>query len=681
MDTISVWHHYNKTKDGGVCKLCSRQIKAAGGSTSGLHSHLKSQHDINLLKRGKSIPLSGISGKRNNQPYKEISTITSYFKPTVDDSFPAVISRLIALDGLPFHKFCTSEDLRKLLTVKGYRDIPKSPNTIRKIVLEYSNKMLQEVINELKLLKENKLRGEVFSLTFDEWTSVKNHRFMNINVHTKDAFWNLGLARVHGSMPAEKCVEILNKKLSEFQLGFTNIVSITTDGASVMKKVGKLIDPHHQLCIAHGIQLAVIKVLYNKTDLHVADKLCDENIDEDNELDKSNESDSDNEENEISNDNLEIEYEASGTIDQGLPVPIFLSNIELNGLITKIRKVVKIFRKSPTKNDKILQKHVKEEFNKEYSLILDCKTRWNSLLAMLERFEMLRNCIRKSLIDIKSEINFTEDELELLSSTILALQPVKAAVEQLCCEDANLFIADITLKFMIDELTSQNTVLSIELKEALLDRIKERRTVYSDVLQYLHNPFPEESSGEDYGVFNKTSESTIRNAIVEVIGRISKQNLEETSENTNSIDLDDSSDEVEDNIPLSRVLGPSTSKSDNAALSIKEKLQLAIRKKINVNSTLPIRRQQVMPNSVHQCVKTEMQYFRKEGIQGKYLKMAFAALMTTRPTSVESERAFSVAGTICTKIRSRLSDNSIDKLCFLRAFFIKQKKSKESLEK
>ncbi|CAH1101710.1 unnamed protein product [Psylliodes chrysocephalus] len=124
---------------------------------------------------------------------------------------------------------------------------------------------------------------------------------------------------------------------------------------------------------------------------------------------------------------------------------------------------------------------------------------------MLEIFEMLRNCIRKSLIDIKSEINFTKDELKLLSSTILALQPVKAAVEQLCCEDVNLFISDITLKFMIDVLTSQKTVLSIELKEALLDRIKDRRTIYSDVLQYLHNPFPEESSGEDYGVFNKTS--------------------------------------------------------------------------------------------------------------------------------------------------------------------------------
>ena len=36
-----------------MCKQCSKTIKAAGGSTSGLHNHLKSQHNINLLKREK----------------------------------------------------------------------------------------------------------------------------------------------------------------------------------------------------------------------------------------------------------------------------------------------------------------------------------------------------------------------------------------------------------------------------------------------------------------------------------------------------------------------------------------------------------------------------------------------------------------------------------------------------
>jgi len=64
-------------------------------------------------------------------------------------------------------------------------------------------------------------------------------------------------------LPAEKCVELLQAKLAEFGLRLENdIVCICTDGASVMSKVGRLISAEHQLCYAHGVQLAVVDVLY-----------------------------------------------------------------------------------------------------------------------------------------------------------------------------------------------------------------------------------------------------------------------------------------------------------------------------------------------------------------------------------------------------------------------------------
>jgi len=68
---------------------------------------------------------------------------------------------------------------------------------------------------------------------------------------------------------------------------------------------------------------------------------------------------------------------------------------------------------------------------------------------MLVRFSELRLCVRKSLIDLKSDIRFTVNDFELLSNTILALQPIKVAVEGLCCENVNLYMADVTLKFML----------------------------------------------------------------------------------------------------------------------------------------------------------------------------------------------------------------------------------------
>ena len=50
-------------------------------------------------------------------------------------------------------------------------------------------------------------------------------------------------------------------------------------------------------------------------------------------------------------------------------------NPDFDSLVKKIRDTVKMFRKSPVKND-MLQKCIKADLNKAYNLILDTKTRW-----------------------------------------------------------------------------------------------------------------------------------------------------------------------------------------------------------------------------------------------------------------------------------------------------------------
>ena len=67
----------------------------------------------------------------------------------------------------------------------------------------------------------------------------------------------------HGSMPAEKCADLLRVKLAEFDLDLSrHVTCVTTDGASVMAKFGRSLPCEHQLCFAHGVHLAVIDVLY-----------------------------------------------------------------------------------------------------------------------------------------------------------------------------------------------------------------------------------------------------------------------------------------------------------------------------------------------------------------------------------------------------------------------------------
>lgn len=59
---------------------------------------------------------------------------------------------------------------------------------------------------------------------------------------------------------------------------------------------------------------------------------------------------------------------------------------KIKEVIEKVRVVIRKFRKSPTKNDDILQKWILEEHNKILTLLLDCKTRWNSTLVLVNRF-------------------------------------------------------------------------------------------------------------------------------------------------------------------------------------------------------------------------------------------------------------------------------------------------------
>jgi hypothetical protein len=166
------------------------------------------------------------------------------------------VARLTSCDGLPFSVFITSPDLRRLIV----SDLLKSANSIAGMVVNQGTAIRASIASELVTLKET---GSRFCVMLDEWTSMRNRSYMNVNVHAENCkFWNLGLVTVLGSTPAEKCVELLNNKLRDFGLKLeSDIVCICTDGARVMTKVGELISAEQQLCYAHGIHLAVTDVL------------------------------------------------------------------------------------------------------------------------------------------------------------------------------------------------------------------------------------------------------------------------------------------------------------------------------------------------------------------------------------------------------------------------------------
>lgn len=644
-DTTSVWSHFLVAKDGNSakCKRCPAILKTLGGSTKGLHTHLSSKHNVKVI----SASTSQDSENLNTAPPPAKRKLDNYFTKSAADNLDDVLARMIALDGFPFSVFITSDDLRKLLLAK-YTDLPKSAVTIRKRVMNYSEKIKKQVTAELKHLKS---AGERFSFSFDEWTSTSNKRYMAVNVHSYKKFWNLGLVPIYGSMTAENCLRILKERLSKFDISLeTDIVAIVTDGPNVMIKVGRLVCTEQQLCLAHGVNLAVCDVLYEKHN-YLQDSPTEDDTTNEPAVGVDYMDDSNND------DHLEdLDCPESYLIlmSQNEHIPELTQDENIKELIKKIRKVVVYFKRSALKNETVLQKYVKIEHGKELSLLLDCKTRWNSLLTMLERFNLLKTSIQKALIDLNHPIRLEDDDFELVNKIVDVLTPIKLTVEAICRRDANLCTADAALKFLIKQLSSKNSALAKKMKASLVERIKQRRSDdLTGVLNYLQNPRKDDdnqllSDLEWQDLFPVPTQALVRKQIKSIIKRLHGRDDTEEEEMSGS--------QIDDEL----------NREPQPQLTLKEKLQLKIDKSMNSpDPKVQIQNESGLANSI----RREMTLFENGGVRGYHLETANKYLMSIPPTSIEPERAFSAAAYVGNKLRSRLGSETLDALIFLRLYF------------
>ena len=105
--------------------------------------------------------------------------------------------------------------------------------------------------------------------------------------------------------------------------------------------------------------------------------------------------------------------------------------------------------------------------------------------------------------------------------------------------------------------------------------------------------------------------------------------------------------------------------------SIEEQLAMAMQQSISSSSATARSGFDARDNDrkLDASIKAEMAVFESTSKRGRFLQQAYEYLLTVPPTSVEAERAFSAAGILSTKLRNRLQDNTLDTLCFLRAYY------------
>ena len=381
-----VWKLFEKYAGEAKCLVCKKNLCCKGSTTTGLRNHLLI-HNIQL-------GLDHISD--NEPPSKKHSTQSLLPSFSKKQSLDEVIARLAAEDGFSYLKISRSKFIRSSLKEKGFTPI-QDHSTVSRMVFRYANHVKGVITSQLKFLLAN---GKRMSVSLDEYTSVQNKRYMNVNIHSINEFWNLGMKRIYGKMPAEKVLELLERILIEFNIELQkHIVNITCDGAPVMVKMGRLSGINQQLCLAHGVHLAVVAVLYSKNTIPIYDEGTDEEPNGTSQI-QSTISDSYND-GLCGAEDTEGEFifsdEDNGEIDEDVYIPPFKINIKT--VIVKFRNIVRIFRKSPLKNE-VLQSYIKEDLGKTLNLVMDCKTSWNSLINMISRLLTVRKPLCKAMIDI-----------------------------------------------------------------------------------------------------------------------------------------------------------------------------------------------------------------------------------------------------------------------------------------
>jgi len=227
--------------------------------------------------------------------------------------------------------------------------------------------------------------------------------------------------------------------------------------------------------------------------------------------------------------------------------------------------------------------------------------------------------------------------------------------------DTNLLSGEAALQFclvVVVELQKQNSELARTLAEVLGSRIQQRRKVHAAVLQYLHSNTARQTATE---VFTIPSNDNIRKFIRRLITRLDSAPSAATSADTSDSSTAMSSQSEQD-----------TGDSDETAsevTSVQQKMEMAMRQSLVAAAPCQNSSFQDTDKKLDASIKAEMVVFTSGGKRGRCLEQAYEYLLSIPPTSVEAERAFSAAGVLCTKLRSRLDDRSLDTLCFLRSYY------------
>jgi len=337
------------------------------------------------------------------------------------------------------------------------------------------------------------------------------------------------------------------------------------------------------------------------------------------------------------NEMLDDNFEDYGAVDMDPEAEPDWTD-EIGEIVKMVRVIVKLFRKSPTKNS-ILQSHMVEEFSHELQLDYAVITRWNSILTMLEKFYKAKDSIKKALTDINRLELWSNRFVDQLKEIIEVLKIIKMAMDELSKDEATLLTAEGALEFMFNELKEIGSPLSCSLLESIKVEIGKRRNrELVSLLKFLQNPQSLHETTESF--FEMTSKKVIIKTAVDVW--------------TTFFCPESVISEID--VPV---------ETDENNQSSHDRLGMAVAKRSGANIA-----QDATAADSNKLIKLAVETLATTGVMPNCLKNIYEALLLIKPTSIKNEQNFSMSSNFLTKRRMKMSIQTLDDLCFTKSHLI-----------
>jgi len=202
------------------CKKCAYTCKPKGGSTASMQYHLSTKHGVTKESHEQQEHDSDVQMVSDNP--KSISKVSKLVKQPSMDSYCASnrftterwYTDMVVLDGWSANSITNSNFVKASCTAMRLRHF-KSHNSVQKGVLDCIDGMRMEAKKDIEVMLKSEER---FSVMADEWTSVRNRRYMNVTVKTSRITENLGLVRCRGSVTAKVVSDMVKVSVSPILL-------------------------------------------------------------------------------------------------------------------------------------------------------------------------------------------------------------------------------------------------------------------------------------------------------------------------------------------------------------------------------------------------------------------------------------------------------------------------------